>query len=345
MSTPAQQTAPGISISGVFFALASLLCWTVTPLFVFYFTNSFDLWTSNGWRYGMAAMVWLPLLFWTLSRGVLPRNIWKRALLPAFFSAAAQVAFVAAFYQIPPGLLTFGMRIQIVFAAVGAAMLFPAERVIVRKPGFIVGALAVLCGTIGVAALRPGAFDAGASDRAATLLGTGLAAFAGIGYACYALAVRKCLAGVSARLSFSVISLYVGLAMIVLMVLFGRDQIPSLLALDTKQWGLLVLSVLTGLAVGHVVYFIAMEKLGVAPATGVVQLQPLTVAAASYFVFGELFSLPQVLCGLFAIGGAVLMLVTQHRAKRGGPKSSMDTLPTNPEAAAELAQQDASPVR
>jgi drug/metabolite transporter (DMT)-like permease len=360
---PSQTAAPataqshsGLSAAGVAAGGGALLCWTVTPLFVEYLTGSFDLWASNGWRYGLAALMWLPYLVWTLVRRRVPGSVWRRALLPAFFSTVAQIAFVAAFYYTGPAQLTFGLRMQIVATAIGAAILFPAEREVIRRSTFLVGALAVLAGVVGVAAFAPGAVEAvegeGLVEAAleptgdSNLFGMFLAAIAGIGYAGYAMSVRKCLAGVSAKLSFSVISLYVGVALLILMLLLSESPASQLAAIDGWQWICVLLSVVFGLAAGHVIYFVAMERLGVAQATGIVQLQPFTVAAASFLIFGELLAPAQLLCGTVAVGGAAMMLYTQHlvaRRRRLDARREFDEFPLNEAVALEEAQLASGP--
>ena len=275
----------------------------------------------------------------------------EMALLPAFFSSAAQVAFVAAFYFTGPAQLTFGLRMQIVATAIGAAILFPAERAIIRRSTFLLGTVAVLLGVMGVAAFAPGAVEAvkqeGIVDAAleptgdSNLFGMFLAALAGIGYAGYSMSVRRCLAGTGAKLAFSVISLYVGVALIILMVLLSDSPFAQLQSLDLGQWGFLLLSVVLGLAVGHVIYFVAMARLGVAQATGIIQLQPFTVAAASFVVFGEMLAPMQILCGTVAVAGSGLMLYTQHamaKSQHLDPLRELDEFPMNESVALEEAE-------
>ena len=336
---------PGITAVGLSAGAGSLLCWTVTPLLVAMLTAHFDLWASNGWRYGMAALMWLPFLLRRIAGGEVPRSLWRRALIPAAFSAGAQVAFVAAFYFTGPAMLTFGLRMQIVATAIGAAVLFPAERAVIRRPAFLIGAAAVLAGVVGVASLAP-AREPAAESAGSNLIGMLLAAVAGVGYAAYAMAVRKCLAGVGARLSFSIISLYVGAAMLLLMVLFGEAPVAQLAAIGPGIWLVMILSVVFGLAAGHVIYFIALVRLGIAPATGIVQLQPFTVAAASYFLFGELLTAGQTLLGTLAVAGAATMLFTQHAVasrRRVDPRREFDTLPVDETVAFEEAELAGSP--
>lgn len=343
-NTPATPDAPHVTAAGVAWSVGALVCWTVTPLLVEQLTGVFDLWASNGWRYGLAALMWLPLLVLTIARGRFPAGLWKRALIPASFSIVAQVAFVGAFYMTGAAMVTFGLRFQIVATAIGAAILFPAERIVIRRPLFLLGALAVMLGVIGVAAFAPGVLGAHAGGETSSrndIFGVALAAIAGIGYAGYGMAVRRCLAGVSAQLSFSVISIYVGAAMLLLMVLLADGPVAQLTAMDSGQWLIFILSVIFGLAAGHVIYFNAMAALGVTPATGVVQLQPLTVAAASYIFLGEVLSAPQILCGLVAVAGAGAMLYTQHvvtRRQKIDRMRTLDTLPLNEAVALEEAE-------
>ena len=170
---------------GIVTILLTLAGWTAAPLLIREFTTDVDAWTSNGWRYGFAALLWAPLLIWQGVRGTLPAGLWKAALAPALINAVSQVAFTQAHYMVKPGLLTFGLRVQIVCVAIGAAMMFPAERAIIRRPLFLVGLAMVLGGTLATAGFQPGITE-GASGT-----GVALSMFAGAGYAMYALAVRK----------------------------------------------------------------------------------------------------------------------------------------------------------
>jgi drug/metabolite transporter (DMT)-like permease len=54
----------------------------------------------------------------------------------------------------------------------------------------------------------------------------------------------------------------------------------------------------------------------------VIQLQPIIVAVASYFLFGEVLSGGQWLCGVAAVGAAMVMLGVQHQLGKAGGGSS-----------------------
>jgi hypothetical protein len=119
---------------GALTVVITLLGWSSVPLFLRYFADHIDFWTSNGWRYGFSALVWLPVLIAISMRSSLPKGLWKAALVPSLFNAAGQVLFTWAHYRIDPGLLTFGLRSQLIFVAIGAWLMFPQERAVIRTP-------------------------------------------------------------------------------------------------------------------------------------------------------------------------------------------------------------------
>ncbi len=322
---------------GVLTVALTLAGWSITPLFIKYFAEHIDAWTSNGWRYGFAALLWSPLLVAGALRGSLPKGLWRAALVPAGINAAAQVCFTLAHYEIGPGLLTFGLRSQMVFVAIGAALLFPAERLVVRSPAFLVGVVLVMLGTIGTIAF-------GATDKSVQTgyaLGVTLALASGAGFAGYALGVRKYMHDIPTMTAFAAISLYTSIAMIALMLVLGDSSGAGALDLSTRQFAVLLFSSVVGIALGHVLYYISIKRLGVAVSTGVIQLQPVCVAVLSYFTFREVLNIAQWSSGALAIVGAMLMLWVQHSIKRAaGRDREYDELPPDHVAAAALCEDD-----
>src|SRR5262245_28336924 len=55
------KSRPSTSLGMVTLVL-TLLGWASVPLFLRHFADLIDGWTSNGWRYGFSALVWLPVL-------------------------------------------------------------------------------------------------------------------------------------------------------------------------------------------------------------------------------------------------------------------------------------------
>ena len=284
----------------------TLLGWASVPLFLRHFADSIDAWTSNGVRYGFAALLWLPALLWGARKGTLPPRLFRAALLPSLFNCLGQMAFALAHYRTEPGLLTFGMRTQIVFVAVGAAVLFPAERALLRRPAFLAGMALVFAGSLSMVLL-------GGALRGATGEGFGLAVLAGVLFACYGLAVRRNMAGAPPILAFATISQLTAAGMVAAMLLLGKESGLVATRLPGSEIALLLGSSVIGIALGHVFYYTSIARLGVTATSGVIQIQPFCVAAASYFLSGERLSPGQWLSGGVAITGAGVMLWAQSR--------------------------------
>lgn len=329
----------GLRADGLLTIVLTLASWTAVPLMLRHFATAeggeplMDGWTANGWRYGFSALIWLPAIVIGLSRRRLPAGLWRMAVVPAAFNTAAQVCFGIAPYYIDPGLMTFSLRLQIVFVTVGALIMFPAERKVIRSRGYLIGIGLVVAGTCITLVANPEGLGGG------TARGVGLAIGAGLLYGAYALSVRRCLHGVNPITAFAAISVYTAVGMIGLMLVFGAGSGGAVLGFGTGEVVLLLVSSLVGIGLGHTLYFYSIGRLGLAVSTGVVQLQPITVSIASLFVFGERLTAVQWASGLVAITGAGVMLWTQHRMMSRDASVTVaaidefDDLPVDPDVA------------
>lgn len=315
---PAVRPGPSLLKGGITVVM-TLLGWSSIPLFLFHFASKIDPWTSNGWRYGFSALLWLPLLLAILVRGRMPRGLWVAALVPSLLNAVGQVAFTWAHYRIDPGLVTFGLRSQLIFVAIGAWILFPRERAVIRTRGYLAGLVLLLCGTSAVLMYGEG-FGARAYFE-----GVVMAVGSGLLFACYGLSVRRFMEGYHPVVAFAAICQYTGVAMVLLMFLFGDAAADgafaglrgmTALTMSAEQFLYLLLSGVIGIALGHVFYYIAIANLGVAVAAGVLQLQPFIVAVFSGILFGQAMAPIQWVGGLIAVTGALLMLDMQRRVSQ-----------------------------
>jgi drug/metabolite transporter (DMT)-like permease len=302
--------ATGRTATGTLTVTLTLLGWSSVPLFLRYFADSIDAWTSNGWLYGVSALLWAPVLIIVAWRRRLPAGLWRAALVPSIINSTSQVIFCYAHYKIDPGLLSFGLRSQMIFAAVGAYLMFAIERPVIRSPMYLAGMAAVLVGTAG-AVLLGDVPVTGAHALGITLSLTSGALFAG-----YALAVRRFMNGFNSVVAFAAISQYTAAAMVVLMLVIGRRGGLDALDMGGRDFGLLLISAVIGIALGHVLYYMSINRLGVAVSSGVLQLHPFTTGIASLFIFHEVLTNAQWASGFIAVGGAVLMLGVQGRLAR-----------------------------
>lgn len=315
MSSP--QPSPALGVATV---VLTLVGWASVPLFLRHFASSIDAWTSNGWRYGFSALVWLPVLIAVWLVAGLPKRLWRAALVPSVVNAAGQVCFTWAHYRIEPGLLTFGLRSQLIFVAIGAWIMFPRERAIIRTPGYLIGAAVLLIGMAGIVVFaEPPVPEAGLLAQAtgmawgpmAQAQGIGLALLSGLLFAAYGLAVRKYMHGVNSVLAFAAICQYTAIGMVVLMLALGDRAGMTVLNMPGNQILMLLGSALIGIAFGHMWYYMSIARLGVAVTAGVLQLQPFLVAIGSMALFDETLSGWQWAGGFLAVAGAIMMLGVQ----------------------------------
>lgn len=296
------------SASGAVFIVLTLLGWSSVLLFLKHLTPYIDAWTANGWRYGLSALLWLPILVVGTRRGTLPEGIWRRAIVPAAFNCVGQVCFAWTPYFIGPGLAGFLLRVNIIFATIGAFILFIDERPLMRSPMFWGGLLLVIGGSVGTVLLGAAPIAGG------TAIGVALGLLAGAFYGMYGVSVRYWMRGIPAMTSFAAISLYTAAGMIALMIPLGTRGGLGALDLSAFNWFILVLSALIGIALGHVFYYAAIARLGVAVSAAVVQLAPFICGAASVMIFGEILTLGQWTCGgIMLIGAGILLWAEQAR--------------------------------
>jgi drug/metabolite transporter (DMT)-like permease len=301
------ESTPATRLTGTITIVLTLVGWSSIPLFLRYFAEDIDAWTSNGWRYGVSALIWAPYLLFAMQRGRAPSRIWLAAIVPSLFNAAGQVFFTWAHYKIDPGLLTFGLRSQMVFVAAGAYLLFPQERGVISSARYLLGLVALAIGTS--LAVLAGENPLEEAHLAGVLMSVG----AGALFAGYGLTVRKFMNGVHSVTAFAVISQYTAGAMLVLMFALGARSGATALDLPRFEFFLLILSAIIGIALGHVLYYISINRLGVAISSGVLQLHPFVVAVASMLIFGEVLVGWQWFGGCVALTGAIAMLSAQRK--------------------------------
>ncbi|MCG8408582.1 MAG: DMT family transporter [Phycisphaerales bacterium] len=295
---------------GIICVTITLLGWSSVLLFLRHLHTEIDGWTANGWRYGMCALVLLPMVLAKQAQGQVQASIWWRAIVPAVFNCFGQVCFGFSVYYIEPGLAGFLLRVALISSTLGAFVLFADERPLLRSPIFWGGMFLVAAGSVGTVALGIHPIQ-GATARG-VLLGAAAGAFFGL----YGVSVRYWMRGVPSVLSFAAISNYTALVMVGLMLCYSETQGGAVFDLSPMNLTFLVLSAFLGIAIGHIAYYASIARLGVAVASAVVQLAPFIGGAASVFVFGEILTLGQWGSGLIMLVGSALLLCAERRRPR-----------------------------
>lgn len=296
---------------GVALVVGTLLSWASIPLFLRFFARPdpqtgaalIDAWTANGWRYGISAVFWMPLLTVAFVKGRMPRAILAAAAVPTVFNVLGQTSFAWCPYFLDPGFFTFVFRVQIVFVGFGAYLLFPAERAALRSARFWMGVALVVAGSVGLVMFGRG-LGSGHSLWAILLAVSSGGLFAG-----YGLSVRYFMHQYPAVLAFGVICQYTAVCVVGLMLALGKNHGAVVLGFSGFHWMVLVASSMIGIALSHVAYYAAIQRLGVSVSMGIIQLQPVLTAAASVLMGWEHLAPLQWVSGVIGVAGALLVLM------------------------------------
>ncbi|MDP1662627.1 MAG: DMT family transporter [Phycisphaerales bacterium] len=307
-------SAPPSRASGVWLVLLTLLSWAAVPLFLRQFRDDgvIDPYTANGWRYGISALFWLPYLLWLARKGGVPKALLLAAAVPVAFNLLGQTAFAWGPTLLEPGFFSFVFRVQIVFVTLGAYLLFPPERAVLRTVRYWLGVGLVALGSVGLFLFRDKVGTPGHAPQAhdATFwLGVAVAVSSGVFFAGYGLSVRYFVSKYSPVVAFGVICQFTAVGMTGVMLVLGREHGASAFGMSPFQWLLVALSAFIGIAISHVMYYASIKRIGVSVSSGILQLQPILTAVGSTFIFDERLTPLQWVSGLVGVGGAVLMLV------------------------------------
>lgn len=267
------------------------------------FTSLLDGWTTNGVRYPFASLLLIFPLWYEYRHGTVDRRIWITALVPTAFNVIAQVTWSWVPYYLDATRMGFFVRISVVFSILGGFVCFPEERRLMKQPFFWLGVIGCFVG-ITIMSLGGEAIPEGAS-----LLGIMLALGCGASYGLYAVAVRYSLKGARPWVAFPVISFYTSSALLVFMFLKGEPG--QLVNLSLPQWGLLLLSAAIGVGIAHTLYYMAIERLGVAVSSSTQMVAPFLTSYWSYLALGEMITLTQWIGGIILFLGGVIVILSQ----------------------------------
>ena len=285
---------------------AAILFWSCVPLLLKYFTHRLDAWTVNGLRYLFAALFWLPYVVRHRREIPVGSRIWRDALPPAGIHLVGQVLFGLCPYFNDATVINFVSRAAFLFTTLTGFLLLREERALGRQPLFWAGVAATAGG---LAAMYAGGIGTRSTSAFGMLLLLAMAAFWGF----YSVLVRRFMKPYSIRLSFSVISLYAAPGLLALMFAVGDWR--KALALGPGYWGLIWLSAILGIALGHTLFYRAIHTLGPVASEGSLLLIPFTTAVLAYFLLDERLGRLQWLGGVILVAGCFLLLRATLRAR------------------------------
>lgn len=297
----------------------TLLCWSSTPIWIKYFTDYFDPFSQNVFRYAFAMLFWLPFLIVRQMAGRVPRSVWRRALLPVIPNMLMQTFWAWSLYYLDAGAMALLARTTVIWTTLISMAVFADERVLARSGRFWLGLSCGLIGAVGVLAFKPGFVEGiGSADAnvRVTIIGAVMVITATMLWSFYAVGVRLKMSDVDARTAFAVIASETTAFLAVIALIWGE---PS--AIVNVPFRVIVLVALSGwicIALAHVCYYTAIQRIGVAVPSAVLQLTPFAVVTLSYLIFKEQFAAGQLGSGIVLVVGAFLALWAQERI-RGRP--------------------------
>jgi drug/metabolite transporter (DMT)-like permease len=286
--------------------IGTLICWSSAPLFIKYLTGYLDLWTQNLLRYGAACLFWLPFLLIAAKKGQLPKAVWKRALLPFIPNIITQNLWAAAFYYIDPGFASLLSTTAFLWVIILSVIFFANERQHLSNRLFRLSIILSLVGLMGVMFFHP------AFTHSYTIIGIAMVMLYGLIWGLYAVAVKVAFRGIDSRIGFSVVSIYTVVALFILTMFMGQPS--KCLEMSFGGWNAVVISGVTGIALGHVFYYISIRRLGATTPSLVQLAQPFIVVVISYFIFGERLSVPQLVFGVVLVAGSAMAILAKRDA-------------------------------
>ena len=287
--------------------IGTLILWSMGPNFIRFLTDYLDSWTQNMLRYLTACLFWLPFLIFALKKKRVDKSVWRRALLPAASNIAMQTLWAAGLYYIDPAFFVLLTKPSIIWVAAFSIIFFADERPLLRSNRFWLGTILSTIGVLGVLAFE--------ENFAATKTITGIiiALVTSVMWALYVISVKISLKDVDSRIGFSVISTYTFAGLCVLAMIFGKPA--DCLEMGILPWACIVISGITAIGLAHVLYYIAIKRLGATIPVLVILSQPFVIFAISSVLFGEFLNGPQWIFGIVLLAGAALAIWAQQHLK------------------------------
>jgi drug/metabolite transporter (DMT)-like permease len=276
-----------------------VLCWSTTPVLLRILTDGIDAWTANGLRYPLAALMFWPVLIRAFRANRLTSGLLKRCLIPAALAFSGQILWALTPYYLSASAIGFYVRSSLVWALLAAMLLFPDERVLLRRWQFHSGLALIVAGfcTLSIAA-NP--------HLEITRQGIVLILFCGLFFGLYGVSVRLFLNNDSPYLAFGVVCQYVSAGTVTGMLLMGDTG--RLWTLPLPGWGTLIASSLLGVGLGHIFLYSAVRRLGAALTSSVQSLSPFITAFIASLFLSERMTAREWMAGVaMAVGAGVLV--------------------------------------
>jgi drug/metabolite transporter (DMT)-like permease len=282
---------------------ATIVIWSMPSLFQYYLIRYYDPWAQNFYRYFVACLAIAPFVFLHLGRGgqKLDLHAFAICLVPCVPNVVHQITQVVALYYIGPGVYAIFTRSSVIFTALLALIFFPEERYVIRQWQFQIGTLLGLLGAFGVVW-----FQTGWQSGPIPVRGIIIAFTATFCWALYSVLVKRPSARLGPIRSFGVISVITSTLLLPLTLLFGDITTPLRVGANVNL--MLIISAVSCITLAHVLYYVAIQEIGVALAQTLQLVCPAGALGLSAWIFGERLTYPQLWSALILLLGAFLAM-------------------------------------
>lgn len=282
---------------------ATVLIWSTPSLFQFYLNRFYDPWAQNFYRYAVAFLAVMPFVFYRFRRSGPPINgaVLLACLVPALPNVIHQITQTVALFHMGPGVYAIFIRSSVIMTTLLALIFFPEERWIIRQWQFQIGTLFGLAGAAGVLWFQPGR-----EGGFITLAGFSIAFAASFSWALYSVLVKRPSARLGPVRSFGLISFITSALLFPLTLAFGKIGTPWEVGADVNI--ILIISAVTCITLAHVLYYVAIRKVGVALSQTLQLLCPIGALGLSALFFGERLTAAQLWSAALLLFGAFLAM-------------------------------------
>ena len=292
------------SISRGYLALfATVVIWSLPSLFQFYLLRYYDVWAQNFYRYSVACLAIAPFVAFHIRRGGprLDLRAFALCLVPSLPNVVHQITQTVSLFYIGPGAYAIFTRSSVIMTALLALIFFPEERHILRQWQFQVGTLLGLLGAVGVFWFQPGTDTGHVAIR-----GLLIAFVATTCWALYGVLVKRPSAKLGSIRSFGLVSFITSTLLFPLTCAFGNVATPVHVTWLVNL--ILGVSAVTCITVAHVLYYVAIQEIGVALAQTLQLLCPLGALLLSGWIFHERLTIAQIWSAAILLFGAFLAM-------------------------------------
>jgi drug/metabolite transporter (DMT)-like permease len=306
-----------IDIFATLSCIGALACWSLGPIFIKYLTGYIDSWTQNLLRYSVACLFWLPFLLRAVKRQQIEPKLWRMAILPAAANIAMQSLWAAGFYYVGAAFMALISKSSVIWITGFSLVFFANERGLVKSKQFWLGLILSIAGVIGVIYYKsviPSAVEGQDFTASGTVTGVIIAIVCSFMWAVYVLSARIAFRDIDSRIGFAVICIYTVVGLFTLGIIFGKPE--ECLKMGAGPWAAVLISAVTAIALGHVLYYAAMKRIGATIPALVILAQPFVVFAISSVVFNESLNGLQLLFGLALLAGSALAIWSQASMNR-----------------------------